>query len=106
MSLNNYRLINRYVITENLDRIGEYKMKLGAFVLGIMGGLAVLSHSVFMSGVNNFAFLLRPPEQMPPHLGFASVFIPTVALLGAGMVMSKPKIGAYLMGAATLLTID
>jgi len=81
-------------------------LKIGAFVLGIIGGLFALSESLVLYGVRVVPFPQSPAETAQlTHVSVTSLIISSLALAGAGMVMSKPKMGAYLMASAALIML-
>ncbi|MDD2815499.1 MAG: hypothetical protein PHP00_07140 [Thiotrichaceae bacterium] len=81
-------------------------MKIGAFVLGIIGGLFALSESLVLYGFVIIPFPKTQPETAQlAHVSVTSLLISVLALAGAGMVMSKPKMGAYLMASAALIML-
>ncbi len=65
-------------------------MKVGALILGIIGGLIALSIGYFGFSLGSLAG--------DGLLKFISLAIPIASLIGAGIVMSKPALGATLMG--------
>lgn len=69
-------------------------MKVGALVLGILGGLVSLLYGLLGYGLGSLAG--------SSGLKVLSLGLPVAALAGAGMVMAKPVIGAALMGIAAL----
>jgi uncharacterized membrane protein len=79
-------------------------VKISAFVLGIIGGLIALSYGVIGYGLGS----IPAPSQHAATSAFIralSLIIPIMSLTGAGMVLSKPRVGAYLMGGAAWLLI-
>ncbi len=81
-------------------------MKIGAFVLGIIGGLFALSESLVLYAMRFLPFPQSPAETAQlTHVSVTSLLISVLALAGAGMVMNKPKMGAYLMAGAVLIML-
>ena len=70
-------------------------MKVGALILGILGGLVSLSIGFIGYGLGSMT-------SGGGGLQFFSIALPIVALIGAGIVMSKPVVGAGLMAAAAV----
>jgi hypothetical protein len=72
-------------------------MKVGALILGILGGLIALLY-----GFAGYAF-----GGIGGSLGLqiVSIAVPIVALVGAGMVMQKPVIGSVLMALAAIVLV-
>lgn len=69
-------------------------MKVGALVLGIIGGLVALLYGLVGYGVGSLAG--------GTGLKLVSIGLPIAALIGAGMVMAKPMIGSCLMAIASV----
>ena len=69
-------------------------MKVGALVLGIIGGLVALLYGVFGYGLGSLTG--------DGGAKFLSIGLPIAALVGAGMVTAKPVIGATLMAIAAM----
>lgn len=83
-----------------------HDLKIGAFVLGIIGGLFALSESLVLYGMRIVPFPQSAAETAQlTHVSVTSLIISSLALAGAGMVMSKPKMGAYLMAGAALIML-
>jgi len=77
-------------------------VKISAFVLGLIGGLIALSYGVIGYGLGS----IPTPSQHATASAFIrilSLVIPIMSLTGAGMVLSKTRVGAYLMGGAACL---
>jgi hypothetical protein len=75
-------------------------MKIGALVLGIIGGLVALLYGVIGYGLGSLADVGEAGAGA--GLKIVSLGLPIAALVGAGMVMAKPIIGAALMGIAAV----
>lgn len=75
-------------------------MKIGALVVGILGALAALLYGVFGFGLASLADAGR--EGSGTLVKILSVGVPLAALVGAGVVMSRPMLGAVLMGGSAL----
>jgi len=69
-------------------------MKVGALILGIFGGLWALTYGLIGYGIGSLA--------SSEALKLLSIGIPIAALVGAGMVIAKPVIGAALMAIAAI----
>jgi hypothetical protein len=69
-------------------------MKVGALILGIIGGLVTLFYGLLGYGLGSMAGAAG--------LKIVSVGLPIAGLVGAGMVMAKPVTGAALMGTAAV----
>jgi hypothetical protein len=69
-------------------------MKVGALIFGIIGGLIALLYGIVGYGFGGLAH--------SSGLAIISIVIPIVALVGAGMVMQMPAIGALLMALAAV----
>ncbi len=65
-------------------------MKVGATIVGIIGGLIALLYGLLGYGLGSMGG--------SGGLKFLSIVVPIAALVGAGMTISKPMIGAALMG--------
>lgn len=78
-------------------------MKTGALILGIIGGLVALLYGLIGYGLGSIVGAGDSGSGIV--LQILSVGLPVAALVGAGMVMSKPIIGAALMGIAALVLI-
>lgn len=72
-------------------------MKVGALILGIIGGLIALTIGYLGFSLGSLANAGQP-SGAGTVLQLVSVGIPVIALIGAGVVMSKPALGALLMG--------
>lgn len=75
-------------------------MKVGAMVLGIIGGLISLVYGLVGFGLGSLANV--GGAGAGSSLKILSIGLPIAALIGAGMVMAKPVIGAALMGIAAI----
>jgi hypothetical protein len=73
-------------------------MKIGALILGILGGLVALA-------IGFFGFALGSMSSDGGALKIVSLVVPIAALVGAGMVMSKPFVGSLLMGGSAVALI-
>jgi len=80
----------------SIEEGGE--MRVGAMVVGIIGGLVALLYGVFGYAVGG-VFDVGEAEAGAPARTL-SIALPVVALVGAGVVMAKPLLGAILMAAA------
>ena len=76
-------------------------MRIGALILGILGGLTALSYGRIGYGLGSLAGLLGQGE-VEGFLKVLSVGLPVAALAGAGIVMARPAIGAILMAIAAV----
>ena len=76
-------------------------MRIGALILGILGGLIALGYGQIGYGLGSLAGLLGQGE-VEGFLKVLSVGLPVVALAGAGIVMARPAIGAILMAIAAV----
>ncbi len=74
-------------------------MKIGALVLGILGGLIALGYD--LSGYN-LASLVKPGMPGPELLQLLSIILPLVGVAGGGLAKEKPSVGATLMGIAAI----
>lgn len=74
-------------------------MKVGALVLGIIGGLFALSLGLLGFGLGSMM------GGSGAGLQLVSIGVPVLGLIGAGMVMSKPQIGASLMAFAAVVLV-
>lgn len=81
-------------------------MKVGALVLGIIGGLIALAYGAIgfaLGGIGHWATsFVDPGDPTYQIMQFLSVVLPIVALIGAGLVMAQPVLGASLMGVAAI----
>ncbi len=75
-------------------------MKSGAMVLGIIGGLIALIYGFVGFGLGSLADAGQAGSGT--MVKFLSLVLPIAALIGAGMVKSKPVVGAVLMALAGL----
>jgi hypothetical protein len=75
-------------------------MKVGALVLGIIGGLVALLYGVVGYGLGSVADAVDAGSGA--WLKLLSVGLPIAALVGAGIVMAQPAIGATLMAVSAL----
>ncbi|MDD4933406.1 MAG: hypothetical protein PHO89_08085 [Methylacidiphilaceae bacterium] len=73
-------------------------MRIGALVVGLMGGLASVAYGLLGYGLASFAESGYPASATGVKI--LSVAVPIVALLGAGMVLTRPLLGGLLMAAA------
>ena len=78
-------------------------MKVGALVVGIIGGLVALLYGLFGYVFGSLAD--AGEAGAGTLLKILSVGVPIAALIGAGMVMAKPIIGAVLMGIAAVVLL-
>jgi hypothetical protein len=83
-----------HVLGHNKNKIWRRAMKVGALILGIIGGLLTLLYGLLGYGLGSMAGAVG--------LKIVSIGLPILGLVGAGMVMAKPIIGAVLMGIATV----
>lgn len=70
-------------------------MKTGALVLGIIGGLIALIYGLVGYGLGSLGSAVGAEGSGLVKL--VSIALPIAALIGAGMVKTKPVIGATLM---------
>ena len=75
-------------------------MKVGALILGIIGGLVALIYGFVGYGLGSLADLRESGAGVGAMI--VSMGLPIAALVGAGMVMAKPAVGSALMGIAAL----
>jgi len=75
-------------------------MKVGALVLGIIGGLIALIFGLVGYGIGSMADVGEAGAGAT--LKILSLGLPIAALIGAGIVITKPIIGAALMGVAAV----
>ena len=75
-------------------------MKVGALVLGIIGGIIALIFGLFGYGIGSLADVGEAGAGAT--LKFLSLGLPIAGLIGAGIVITKPIIGAVLMGLAAV----
>ena len=75
-------------------------MKVGSLVLGIIGGLIALIFGLFGYGIGSLADVGEAGAGAT--LKILSLGLPIAALIGAGIVITKPIIGAALMGLAAV----
>lgn len=73
-------------------------MKVGALILGMLGGLAALAYGLVGYGLGSLADAGEPGAGT--WMKAISLGLPVAALLGAGLVMAQPLIGATLMALA------
>ncbi len=78
-------------------------MKIAALIFGIIGGLLALLFGVLGFGLGGLANLGEAGAGT--FLRLLSVGLPILALVGAGIVINKPTIGASLMALAALLFV-
>lgn len=78
-------------------------MKVGALILGIIGGLVALLYGLIGYGLGSVADVGQTGAGS--GLKILSLGLPIAALVGAGMVMAKPVIGAVLMGIASVVLV-
>lgn len=74
-------------------------MRTGALVIGLLGGLVSVLYGLLGYGLAGFAESGYPASAMGVKI--LSVVVPILALLGAGMVLSRPLLGGLLMGTAS-----
>ena len=74
-------------------------MKIAAMVLGIIGALMMLVFGTLGFGVGN---ILNSTGGGGGGLKFASLALPIFSLIGAGIVLSTPKVGASFMGVSAI----
>lgn len=82
---------------------GGIAMKVGALILGILGGLAALSYGLIGFGLGSMADAAQ--SGAGTSLQVFSMGVPVAALAGAGMVIAKPVIGASLMALAAVVLV-
>lgn len=75
-------------------------MKVGALVLGIIGGLVALLYGLVGFGLGSLADMGEAGAGTAVKL--LSLGLPVAGLAGAGMVMAKPIVGAILMAIAAV----
>jgi len=75
-------------------------MKVGSLVLGIIGGLIALIFGLVGYGIGSMADVGEAGAGAT--LKILSLGLPIAALIGAGIVITKPIIGAALMGLAAV----
>jgi hypothetical protein len=75
-------------------------MKVGALVLGIIGGLVALLYGLVGFGLGSISNAVG--ANGGAGLKVVSMGLPVMALVGAGMVMAKPFVGAVLMAIAAV----
>ncbi|WP_020494284.1 hypothetical protein [Verrucomicrobium sp. 3C] len=73
-------------------------MRIGALVVGLIGGLASVVYGLLGYGLASFAESGYPASATGVKI--LSVAVPIAALLGAGMVLARPLLGGFLMAAA------
>ncbi|CAB4243011.1 conserved membrane protein of unknown function [Methylacidimicrobium sp. AP8] len=73
-------------------------MRIGALVVGLLGGLVSLAYGLLGYGLASLAESGYPASAAGVKI--LSVAVPLAALAGAGMVLAKPLLGGLLMGAA------
>jgi len=78
-------------------------MKVGGLVLGIIGGLVALIYGLLGYGFGSLADAGQAGAGT--GLKVLSLGLPIAALVGAGMVMAKPIIGAVLMGISAIVLV-
>jgi zinc-ribbon domain len=78
-------------------------MKVGALVLGIIGGLVALFYGLVGYGLGSLADVGQ--SGAGAVLKILSLGLPIAALVGAGVVLAKPIIGAALMAIAALVLV-
>lgn len=78
-------------------------MRVGSMILGIVGGLVALLYGVFGYAVGG-VFDVGEAEAGAAARTL-SVALPVIALVGAGVVMSRPLLGAILMAVAALAIV-
>lgn len=76
-------------------------MRVGALILGILGGLIALSYGFLGYGLGSLADVGQAGAGS--GMKIISLVVPVGALVGAGMVMTKPLIGASLMAFAVVV---
>ncbi len=75
-------------------------MKVTSLVLGIIGGIIALIYGAVFYAAGSVGQAIG--VEGSGFTKFLSIALPILALVGAGLVMSKPAIGAALMGIAAL----
>lgn len=75
-------------------------MRVGAMVIGVIGALVALLYGIFGYAVGGMFDL--GSAQAGTQARTLSVVLPVVALVGAGVVMAKPLVGAILMAVAAV----
>ncbi len=78
-------------------------MRIGALVIGLLGALASVLYGLLGYGLACFAESGYPASATGVKV--LSIAVPIMALLGAGMVLSRPLLGGLLMGAASLIFV-
>lgn len=73
-------------------------MRIGALVVGLLGGLASVVYGLLGYGLASFAESGYPASATGVKI--LSVAVPIAALLGAGIVLARPLFGGLLMGVA------
>lgn len=71
-------------------------MRVGALVVGLIGGLASVAYGLLGYGLASLAESGYPASATGVKL--LSVVVPITALVGAGMVLERPILGGLLMG--------
>lgn len=78
-------------------------MRTGALVVGIIGGLFALFYGLLGFGLGSLAEAGEPGSGV--GLQIVSIIIPVVALIGAGIIKTKPTIGSSLVGLSAIILI-
>ena len=78
-------------------------MRVGALIVGIIGGLIALTYGLLGYGLGSLAD--AGEAGAGSGMKIVSIGVPILALVGAGMVMAKPVIGAVLMGASAVVVV-
>lgn len=73
-------------------------VRIGALVVGLIGAVASVAYGLLGFGLASLAESGYPASATGVKI--LSVAVPMAALLGAGMVLTKPLLGGLLMGAA------
>lgn len=74
------------------------RVRIVALVAGLIGGLASVAYGLLGYGLASFAESGYPASAAGVKV--LSVVVPITALLGAGLVLTRPLLGGLLMGAA------
>ncbi len=78
-------------------------MKTGALIIGILGGLIALAIGFIGYGLGSMANAGQAGSGST--LKMLSIGVPIFALVGAGMVMARPIIGATLMAGSAIIFV-
>src|SRR5262245_23049918 len=76
-------------------------MRIGALILGILGGLAALTLGIIGFFIGTIAEANKSGDS--EELIIYSVVLPIIALVGAGIVTAKPLLGAIFMSSVAVM---